>query len=206
MTDPQTGGASLGYVLDKPYFPGVSWLPPGPSQLSHLFPQTLSGSKAYRPGFILTKHLQRHACSPVPVAVSKSSKKLNLRDWKGPDVRKGHWGSACHEIRHGCWPPHTQARPWKNPATRLVYCQLWSQPSSSDREFPPTYYQDLLPHLAREPWIGAAPHSQMESHTEGTGAAPLPDSSFWAVALFFPHQVESTPRNRIRAEHGYMYL
>lgn len=77
MTDPQAGGASLEDVLDRPISPRQ----PASLQVSlssHLFPQTFSGSKAYRAGFITTNYLQRHACSSVPVAMSKSFEKLNL--------------------------------------------------------------------------------------------------------------------------------
>lgn len=71
-------------------------------------------------------------------------------------------------------------------------------PSHIGPECPPTSGRRALGRGCSS-WSDGEPHS-------GHRGCSTSRFSFWAVALFFPRQVESTPRNRNRVEHGYTYL
>lgn len=102
---------------------------PVSSQLCHLFPQPLFGSKTYRLGLVLTKYLQRITCSLFPFAHEQIIQEAKVLGLKGPEVGNRDWGSSQNVICHGCWPSTDRQGLGKILPPQLATCQLWSQRS-----------------------------------------------------------------------------
>lgn len=95
MRDPWVG-ASPEDLLDRPHFPApcVAQLLPGPGQPYHLFPYTPVGSKPFSSGLVLTRLLQRVACSPFLFAHERIMQEANSPGLKEPEVGNRHGGSS----------------------------------------------------------------------------------------------------------------